>query len=177
MVKKRPTWATIVGVMGIIVGCLGILGGVQSITMPGMIDMQKALWTDMKASMEQHEITEPHRMPSEEIFRMMENMWDIPDWFSAFCLLSGIITLFVSGFYAFAAIRILQTHPAAIKLFYAAAAVSIGFTIMKAVFVMVALSFMGMSMIVGGLLGVVINVVLLFVVATSDKTVFAPQQG
>ncbi len=171
---KRPTWATVVGVIGIIIGTLGILGGAQTVMMPKMIDMQKALWADMKTTMAENDITEPQDMPAEEIFQMMEKMWDVPGWFDVFCVIAGLLGVLVSGFYVFSCIRILQVRPAAIGLFYAAAGVSIGFTLVKGVFVMAAMSFMGMSLIVGGLLGVVINTVMMIVAATADKTAIAP---
>jgi len=40
---KRPTWATIVGILGIVFGCFGILGGGQSVFMPKMMEMQKEM--------------------------------------------------------------------------------------------------------------------------------------
>jgi len=174
---KRPTWATIVGIVGIIVGCLGLLGGSQSIMMPKMIDMHEALWADTKAFIEQNEITEPHQMPSKKMLQMMEKMSAVPDWFSMFCIIAGITAFFVSGFYIFASIRILQARPSAINLFYAAAGISIGFAILKTMIVMSAISFMGMGMITGGLLGIVINAVLLIVVATGEKDAFVPREA
>lgn len=170
---KRPRWATVVGIIGIIIGCMGIVGAGQSIMMPKMLDMQKAFWTEMKTSMAQYDISEPEQMPSPEVMRMMESMWDIPGWFDAFCLFAGLAAPVVCILYIFACIRLLQVSPTAIRLFYTAAGIAIGFSALKILLVMAALSFMGMSMIVGSLLGIVINVILLVVVATKDKTAFA----
>ena len=44
---------------------------------------------------------------------------------------------------------------------------------MKSVIAMAAMSFMGMGLMMGGMFGVVINVVLLTVVATGNKEAFA----
>jgi hypothetical protein len=172
---KRPGWVTTVGVIGIIIGCLGIVGAGQSIMMPKILDTQKAFWTEMKASMTQYDITEPEQMPSPEVMQMMESMWDIPGWFDAFCLIAGVAAPVVCILYVFACIRLLQISPTAIRLFYTAAGIAMVFSVLKIVFVLAALSFMGMSMIVGSLLCIVINVILLIVVATKDKTAFALQ--
>ena len=170
---KRPGWVTAVGVIGIIIGCLGIVGAGQSIMMPKMLDIQKEFWTEMKASMTQHEITRPEQMPSPEVMRMMEKMWDIPGWFDAFCLIAGVMAPVICILYIFACIRLLQISPTAIRLFYTAAGITMGFSALKILLVMAALSFLGMSMIIGSLLCIVINAILVIVVATKDKTVFA----
>jgi len=45
---KKPTWVTVIGVLGIIFGCFGILGGGQEIAMPKMMKMQKEMLTAME---------------------------------------------------------------------------------------------------------------------------------
>lgn len=172
---KRPTWATVVGIVGIIIGCFGILGGLQLIMMPKMMEMQKEMLSSMQEVIEKQESKDPQQAPPEEVFKMMEKMWDVPDWFGTYCATMGIAALFVCGFYVFAAIRLLQTKPTAIKLFYLAAGVAIGFGILKGVFAMATASFMVMSMMIGGLFGVVINIVLLIIAAGGDKEAFTTQ--
>ena len=170
---KRPTWATVVGIIGIIIGCFGILGAGQLMMMPKMMEIQKKVWSGMQKSMEKLETTNPQQMPPTEMFKAFGKMADVPDWFTTYCVMAGITALFVSGFFVFSSIRLLQTKPTAIKLFYLAAGLSIGFTIVKSVIAMAAMSFMGMGLMMGGMFGVVINVVLLTVVATGNKEAFA----
>ena len=167
---KRPTWATVVGIMGIIIGCFGILGGGQFMMMPKMMEMQKEVWSGMQESIEKQETTNPQQMPP-------KGMWHVPDWFDTYCMIAGIAAVFVSGFYVFSSIRLLQTKPTAIRLFYSAAGLAIGFTILRSAVAVVAMSFMGMAMMMGGMFGVVINVVLLIVVATGNKGAFASQEA
>ncbi len=173
---KRPTWATMVGVIGILIGCLGFFGGGLTIMTPKMIDIQKNLWTDTKTSMEEYDITDPDQMPPAEMMQRMEQMWDIPDWFNTFCLITGVASTAVCIFYIFSCIRLLQISPTAIRLFYTAAGVSIGFSLLKSILFMAVLSFMGMGLIVGSLLWIVANILLLIVVATKDKQAFSPQE-
>jgi len=40
---KRPTWATIAGVLAIIFGIFGVFGGAQEMAMPSMLEMQKEM--------------------------------------------------------------------------------------------------------------------------------------
>ncbi len=174
---KRPTWATVVGVLGIIFGCFGVIGAGQLMMMPKMMEMQKEMFSSMQESMEKQETTDPQQTAPKEMFKTMEKMWDVPDWFDTYCVVAGIAALFVSGFYVFASIRLLQTKPTAIKLFYSAAGLDIGFTVLKSVVAMTAASFMGMGMMMGGMFGLVITVVLLIVVATGNKEAFAKQEA
>ena len=54
---NRPTWATVVGIMGIVFGCFGILGGGQLMVMPKMMEMQEQMWSGIQESMEKQEAT------------------------------------------------------------------------------------------------------------------------
>jgi hypothetical protein len=169
---KRPTWATVVGIIGIVMGCFGILGGGQLMIMPKMMEMQKGMWTAMQESMEKQVAADPRQAPPKEMFKVFEKMWDVPEWFGTWCVAAGLIALLISGFYLFASIRLLQVKPTAVRLFYCAAGLSIGFALLKVVVALAATSFMGMTMMFGGMLGLIINVVLLIVVATGNKEPF-----
>ncbi|MGD8669435.1 MAG: hypothetical protein PVF31_05095 [Desulfobacterales bacterium] len=48
---KRPTWVTIVGVLGIIFSCLGILAAGQEMIMPKILEMQKEMLSDIGIAM------------------------------------------------------------------------------------------------------------------------------
>ena len=169
---KRPTWVTIVGIMGIVFGCFGILGNGQMMIMPKMLKLQKKIWSGMKESFEKQEAKRPQSGPPKAMLEAMEDMCDVPPWFGTYCVVAGIVSLLVSGFYVFASIQLLQTKSAAIKLFYSALGLDIGFTILKAGVAVASMSFMGMAMMMGGMFGVVVSVVMLVVVATGDKTAF-----
>jgi hypothetical protein len=174
---NRPGWATVVGIIGIILGCFGILGGGQTMLMPRMMEMQKGMFTAMQEAAEKEGATNAQEAPPKEVFAFMEQMWETPDWFDTYCVVAGIVGVCVSGFYIFASIRLLQIKPTAVRLLYGAIGLAIGLAIVKAVAAMATMSFVGMSMAMGGMFGLVINVVLLVVVITGNKEAFAVQQA
>ncbi|MHC4253853.1 MAG: hypothetical protein ACYS9X_32470 [Planctomycetota bacterium] len=173
---QRPTWVTIVGVMGIVLGCLGVIGGGQTMIMPKMLEMQKKMMSGMQESLEKQQSTRPQAMPPKAVFKMMEDMWDVPEWFGTYCIAAGVVGLLVSGFLVFACIQLLQTKPTAIGLMYLALGLDVSFAALRGVVAVSTMSFMGMAMMMGGMFGGVISAVLLIVVATSDKEAFAPRE-
>ncbi len=65
---KRPTWATVVGVLGIIFACSGILGAGQEIFMPKIMQMQKELFSTLeKASTKQQEMVKMQKVITDEL--------------------------------------------------------------------------------------------------------------
>jgi hypothetical protein len=176
---NRPAWATVIGIIGIILGCFGILGGGQFMMMPKMMEMQKEMqdemFTAMQKAAEKQGTANAQEAPPKEVFEFMERMWETPEWFGTYCVVAGIVGVCVAGFYIFASIRLLQAKSTAIGLFYSAIGLAIAFAILKTVMAMATMSFVGMSMAMGGIFGLVINVVLLIVVITGDKEAFVAQ--
>jgi hypothetical protein len=174
---KRPKWVSVVGILGVVFGCFGILGSGQMMIMPKMMEMQKNLWSSVQETMEKQGAENPKAMPPKAIFEAVEDMLDVPDWFGIYCAVTGVIGLFVSGFYIFAAVQLLQTKPGSIQLFYSALGLDIGFAVMKGVVAVAATSFIGMMMMMGSMFGVVLSIILLVVTATGDKQAFTPQEA
>jgi len=110
------------------------------------------------------------------MFKAMEKMFDVPDWFGTWSIFTGITKAFISAFYLFASIMLIQLKPAAIRLFYWALGANISLSILKAAVGIYSFSFMSMAMMMGGLFGALIDVVLIIVVATSDKSAFSQHQ-
>ncbi|MDR3482581.1 MAG: hypothetical protein P4L91_17935 [Burkholderiaceae bacterium] len=183
---KKPTWVTIVGVLGIIFGCLGILGGGQEIMMPKIMKMQKEMWTAVQQqSLTQSNNNQAERginqannvgdnrvIPNPPMLNVMKNMFDVPEWFGGWSIFAGSAKALISAFYLFASIWLLQLKQNAIKLFYWALGSNIFLSILKAAVGLYAFSFMTMAMQMGGLFGALIDVVLIIVVATSDRSAF-----
>lgn len=147
---KRPAWATAVGVIGVIWGCLGVLGAALTLFMP--VFMPKLL---MEA---QGNI--PAGQEAEH-FKMMTRLWDMP-YLRNSCLLLGLTGILVSGFFIFASIRLLQMRRSSIKLIYSALCIEILFNILLLPEGMVLKA-------VSILSGVAIYVVLLLVVIVGNK--------
>ena len=188
---KRPTWATVAGVLGIIFGCFGIMGAGQEIMMPAMLKFQKKMFSQMEGFMQQemakenagqldnddnNGIGDDNRFNAEalpfEMFKSFERLFNLPTWFNIWCVIGGLLKLIISGLLLFAAIAMLQLKPFSISLFYWATGLGIFLTIVKSITLFFALSFLGFIMMFGGLFGIVIDIVLLIVVITGDKEAF-----
>ncbi|HAK60868.1 MAG TPA: hypothetical protein DCO77_10870 [Nitrospiraceae bacterium] len=193
---KRPTWVTVVGIIGIILGCFGLLGAGQTILMPTIMEFQREMFsgfqkafdndphwnqsnrgsTDKTEEFGREKKARPHAFPPKEFFAMFDRMLDMPAWFSTWALASGITALFVYGFYLYASIMLLLMKRPAVRLFTIALSVAIAFSLVKTGVAFASQSFMVFSMLAGGLFGIVVNTVLLIVIATSDKQAFAQHQ-
>lgn len=189
---KRPGWVTVVGVLGIIMGCLGLLGAGQTIMMPRIMEFQRQMFSGIERAIENEQKqseskgtppkqgghpqrgrgTAPADWPPKEFLGLFNKMLAVPDWFNTWLVVSGILGLLVSGFSLYAAIVLLQLKRHAVTLFYFAAGISIGFSVVKAAVALSAASFLGLSLVAGGTFGIVVNGVLLIVTATADKRAF-----
>lgn len=173
---NRPTWATVISVLGIILSLLGILGAGQDMVMPMMMKFQKQMFSQIQEIQEK----EAQRQGSEteageEFDRMaesMEKVWNTPQWFGAFSVLTGVLKMLVCGFGLFAYITMLQVKPYSIKLVYWAIGLAIGLTVVKGAISVASMSIMVMAMGIGSAFGLMVNIVLLITVAVSDKYAF-----
>lgn len=188
MKMKRPTWATIVGILGIIFGCFGILGGGQEIFLPKILKMQNEVFTKIEKMAKEQQAQRdseiinneqdgknPRPAFSLEIFEPMKKMFEVPDWFGLWSVLSGLAKAIVSAIYLLASIWLLQTKPLSVRLFYWAAGSSIALSILRGIIILSAFSFMGIAMMFGGAFGALIDIILIIVVVTGDKEAFQLQ--
>lgn len=185
---KRPTWATVVSILGIIFSLFGILGAGQHIMMPKMMEFQKQIFTQMGEMQKQQARREgSEKVPDEEFSRMvqaMEKMWETPEHFASWSVGMGILQLLVSGFGLFAYICLLQVKRYSVKLVYWALGLGIAVAALKGAVLLSSMSLMAVAMMFGSLFGVVIHLVLLIVVLLGDKSAYyrmqrvaAPSQG
>lgn len=169
---KRPTWATVIGVLGIIFGCLGVLGSIQFALTPMMMEFQEKMLAIMQQTMEAEAAENGSDVAVADMMAMMEQLWDLPEWYASFCVAAGMISAVVAGLYIFASIRLLQVHPSAVGTFYLAMGLSIAMALVIVLMSIAASSMMAIAMGMGGMFGIVIDVVLLIVVATADKRAY-----
>jgi hypothetical protein len=99
-------------------------------------------------------------------------MWEFPEWYNTWAIISGLLILFVSAFLLFASIRLLQLKPSGIRMFYWAAGSKIALSVVMTAVALSALSFMGIAMMFGGVFGIVIDIILIIVVASGNKAAF-----
>jgi hypothetical protein len=178
---KRPTWATVISILGIILSLFGLLGGGQDIMMPKMMAFQKQIFSQMEDIQKKQALRKGTETVPDEAFsqmvQSMEQMWSISERFEKWSVITGILKLIISGFGLFAYLCLIQVKPQAVKLVYWAIGLSIGLAVLKGALMLSSMSLMAMAMMFGSVLGLVINVVLLIVVITADKSAFAPSKG
>lgn len=168
---EKPTWVKVIGILGIIFGCTGILGSLNIIVMPKIMGFQQEM---MEIAMEKAQHDPDFPVEFREIFT---NMWNFPEWFGVWAVIFGLAGLLVAAFYLLAGIWMVQIKPAADKLMIWALALSILLALLQVVTIITAASFMAIMFVVGGLFSIVIDVVLLIVILTNDRSIFSRQQS
>lgn len=167
---NRPTWATVVGILGIIMGAFGILGGAQMLMMPMLTNFQQTMMEGMTEELEARS-TQPSGPPV-EMFRAMSRMWEAPPWLNMAFIAAGIVGILLSALYLLAAIWLLQVKPSAIGLFYLVAGASLAFAVAKLAAGLAVGSFTAISLTISGVFDLVFSLVMLVVVASGDKKAF-----
>ena len=181
----RPTWATVVGILAIVFGSLGILGAGQAVIMPKMMTLQKEFFTEFERAAKQEEVqSDPETQGNmqenmsgnkefeKEMFGSMKKMLELPEWFGLWAVFAGIAKGLISVVYLLAGIFLLKTKTFSIRLFYWAAGSSLLLCVISGVVGISASSFMAISMVFGSAFGAVIDIVLIIVVVTGDKEAF-----
>lgn len=166
---ERPTWVTIVGVIGIVLGIFGLLAAVQWLSMPWVMQFQQAMISDMTS-----QTAGSGANPPDQFFELFRSLTDLPQWYTAWSVVAALMSFVVIGYYIFAAIQLLQVNPKAIRAFYIAACVWIGVSALKALVAFGVSFLLGVFTIVGVATGVVLNIVLMYLIHTSDKSCFFP---
>jgi hypothetical protein len=179
----RPTWVTIVGVLGIILSCFGILGAANTMITPTIMEFQKEMFAKVQADYQSShssssavakgpQSVSPGTLPPKEFMEIFEKMWNVPQWFKQWSLFSGFVAVCIWGFYLFASIWLLQLKKNAPRLFLGAIIANLAFLVCDSIVSGFAGSFLGISKIAGNTFWFVMSVVLLIVVTLADKKVF-----
>jgi hypothetical protein len=164
----KPTWVKVVGILGIIFGCTGILGSFQLMVLPRIFAFQRKL---LGVAMDQARNDPEFPRELEEV---LTSMWNLPDWFGIWAAVFGVVGLLVAAFYLFAAIQLLQVKTSADKLMIGALLISLLLAIVQALTIITSGSFMAIMFVAGTGFSLVIDLVLLIVILTSDRSIFKP---
>jgi len=170
---NRPTWATVISVLGIIFSLIGMLGAGQDMVMPMMMDFQEQMFSRIQEIQEKEFKHKKSESGAEEFNRTketMEKMLETPAWFKTFSVLFGLLKFLVCGFGLFAYICLLQVKPSSIKFVYWALGLAIGLTVFKGAISVASMSIIVMAMGIGSVFGLMVNIVLLIIVAVADKS-------
>ncbi len=111
---ERPGRISIVGILGIVLGCFGLMGAGQMAMLPNMVKMQKQMIADMQVQMKPEQ-----RAQMEPFEHLMDGFWgELPPWYMSWAVTSGLILMAIKGFYIFAALSPLQLKRSAVRQFY-----------------------------------------------------------
>jgi hypothetical protein len=162
---KKPTWITVVGVLGIVFGIFGLFGSGQVAAMPTILQWQRRMFDSFP-------VAQAADRQNLEQFQQTMRMFlgDQPSWFGPACIALGIIGLGMNGLYVFASVSLLQLKPNSARLFSRVLGASIALGIVRVLVMMKGYSFMAIPTLMGGLVGVVLDIILLVVIATSDTS-------
>jgi len=177
----------VVGILGIMLGVFGVIGSAQVALMPVLMEFQKDFFRSIaEAALEeqQQETLGPKSladstcplpktgMSALQTMEMMERMWDVPEWFSWWCAVYGLVSLGICAFYVFGSVWFVLMKKRALKLFYWSLALTIGWALVEIAVSVFTRSFIAISMISGAAFWVIINAVILVIVISADKKVF-----
>lgn len=185
---KRPTWATVIGILMIIFGVFGVLHGAQEMVMPSVMDMQKKIMTTIdeskvhdedgsKASTDAQEADAQLQMNMMKLFSEVQEEFKYPEWFKSWSLVFGLISMVVGALYILSGTFLLMMKPFAIKLFYTTIGISVIWSVIQIVVYSVSTSSILLVQIPGAVGSIVIDIVLLVVVIVGNKESFAQQQA
>ena len=158
----KPTWVKVVGVLAIVFGCTSLLGSMQFTLMPFMLEMQRSFLYNI----------DDLRDAPPGIIDFFDQMTDLPAWFDSAAIVIGLIGLLIAGFYLFSGIMFLSVKKNAVKFMIAALILMIIDAFIKVALGVLSGTFIAISLTLGGVVSIIIDLVLLITIAVNDKSVF-----
>jgi hypothetical protein len=178
---KRPTWATVAGVLGIIAAGAGVMGSAQMVMTAAPLRQQNLAAKALDKAVGSFTKPGPRRDEDSALledylhsFRAAIGTLTAPAWYPTWCVAGGVAGLAVAGALLVAASALLQVRRWAIVLFYCTAGLDIAWAIAKLA-VASGISY-PLSMTASGwaLPAIVVDAALVVVVAMGDKAAFRP---
>jgi len=167
---NKPLWITIVGIILIVMGCLGLMGAWQTFGMPRIVAQQKQMLPYMQQKMEQQKDYTPEA--KQRMQQMYERMMTTPAWFDNWCLFTAPIALLFSALFIYSGINLLLLRKTAANLIYWVLGADLGFLVIRGLVGLVFLGWIGISMVTMGVLAGIADIILLAVVANGNKQAF-----
>ncbi len=162
---RRPGWVTTVGILGIILACMGLLGSMQLVFFNSLMATQQ----QMLRSMASESGTEPG---AGVLTFFADLLSSLPAWFKTWTIGAGFVGLAIYGANLLASVRLLNMRPGAVRGFYWVSASAIAFNGVHGVAGYLAFGKLGSIMAFMVLMNSAIYVALLSVVIASDKSAF-----
>ena len=183
--KKPPTWGSVVGVLGICFGALGLLGGTYKLIMPAMFDMQNQMMESMKEAAKEAEKKKAEQSPwpgdktrhgqnppPDKVFESMENFWKFPPWYKTWSIANGVLQMILAAIYILACIFLLTVRRGAPTIFIGVAGASMIRNIASFGVGLASGSMLVFWSATSAVSGFLVDLVLVIVVAVSDRSAY-----
>jgi hypothetical protein len=178
--KKPPTWATVVGILGVTFGAFGLMGGGYELMMPMMMSLQKRMMQGMKETIKEQPQAQDSRegktaapqVNPDALFKVMEDFMSGPPWYERFSYINGALQLVLSALYILASVFLLLLRRGAATFFVSVAAISALRNLVAIGAGISAGSFFAFWTVTSGSAGFLIDLVLIIVVAVSDRSMY-----
>ncbi|WP_276783771.1 hypothetical protein [Thalassolituus oleivorans] len=186
---KRPTWATIVGVLAITFGIMGIFSGAKDIAMPSILEMQKEMMMSFsngktpdgkdlpQITWEFEKDGEKQKIEISKMFEGAQEQFQFPDWYKSWAVVIGLVSIAAATLYLFSGIFLLMKKPLAVKVFYVTISVSIAWACIQTLIFAQSGNGMLMAEIPMFIPSILIDIILLIVVLTGNKDAFNAEQS
>ncbi|TRX58855.1 hypothetical protein FNH22_13350 [Fulvivirga sp. M361] len=183
---KTPTWAIVVGICLMLFGGCSVTKNIQAINMPEMLEMQQDMMEKMSGykgensfdSLSTTSGSNIYEAPDAEMFKNMtegmQKVFAVSDFTKTWTVRFGYIGLLVAILYVLSGVFLLIKKEFSIKLVYLALVTSIVFSVIQS-FVLAldpAGGLMAMSAGFGNIFGIMIDIILIIVVVTIDKSTY-----
>ena len=170
----RPTWITIVGVLGIIFGALGMMNAAQTAVTPQMLEWQRRFMHSIVSSMP----AQDKGPKAEDLEKAFDSFWGpVPHWFKPWSIAAGLIGLGLSVVYIYGMISLMLMKRWAVRLIYACSAAAIALAVARGVAGALALKLIGLNVMMTSAISLAFHCVLLLVIFANAKETFRDAPG
>lgn len=183
---KMPAWGYVIGILMILVGGCSTLSNIQTLAMPKMMEFQKDMMKSMSKSFEKSsndfqsntadslaiEYNEPN---PDEVFNNMADVMDKMTYISEdtekWMQRSAIAGIIIAFLYILAGAFLLARKHFSLKLAYSILTLSLLFCILRLVWLpLSSMGFMAFNMGISNIFGIVVDLVILIVLISMNKT-------
>lgn len=169
---KLPSWAVIVGVLGICFGALGTLSGAYGVLTPKMLSLQRELVVTMRQSMPAARQPAPGSTQPADPMDELDRLLSVPHWYARWALANSLAEMLIGTAYLLSALMLLMLRRGAPTAFMLAAGASLLRNVLSAGLALGAASLIAYWTLGSAVCGAVVDLALLATVALADKSVY-----
>ncbi|MGL1885891.1 MAG: hypothetical protein OCD76_05195 [Reichenbachiella sp.] len=181
---KTPTWAIVVGIFLMLFGGCSITKNIQAINLPNIIAMQNEMMEIMtdpstNATIDSLSNSNEDLETFQGIAEGMQQMFTMSEFTKTWTVRFGYLGLIITTIYIFSGVFLMVKKPFSIKLAYVALVLNIVFSGVQSVVLATDSSggLMAMAAGFGNVFGIILDLILLVVIISMDKTAYNFQNG